>query len=172
MTSLTGTNLPTDIKLAYVPYSPDHASICSIARPAGLDLSAELPGKKVVIVAAPGAFTPTCTERHIPAFVKGASQLKAKGVDEVLVLTANDPFVLAAWGKALGNTGDYIKFTSDPKAAFSAKLGLAKYPDSYLPARTLRYAIIVDNGVIKYVGVEQSGSLDKSTIEAVLKHLD
>ncbi|VEU23382.1 DEKNAAE104771 [Brettanomyces naardenensis] len=166
-----GAKLPLKVKLGFVPYTPEHENICSIGRPLQLDLST-IQGKKVVIVAAPGAFTPTCTERHIPPFVSEYSKLKAKGIDDIFIVTTDNPFVQAAWGKALGNKGQ-LKFVSDPKGTFSAQLGLANLDgDDYVVARTLRYALVVDDGVVKYVGVEHGGSLDSSTLDAVLKFLN
>ncbi|QPG76212.1 hypothetical protein FOA43_003598 [Brettanomyces nanus] len=167
----TGSKLPTAVRLGYIPYTPEHENICSIGRPAELDLSKILPGKKVVIVAAPGAFTPTCTERHIPPYVADYEKLKSRGIDDIFIATTDNPFVQAAWGKALGNKGQ-LKFVSDPKGAFSAQLGLADLKgDDYVPARTFRYALVVDNGTVKYVGVEKNGSLEHSTLDAVLKFL-
>ncbi|QOU19240.1 hypothetical protein BRETT_004461 [Brettanomyces bruxellensis] len=167
-----GDHIPTNIKLGYIPYTPEHENICSIGRPISVDLSKILPGKTIVLVAAPGAFTPTCTERHIPGFVSGYKQLKDNGADEVYVLTTDNPFVQAAWGKALGNKGE-VKFVSDPKGAFSAELGLASIEgDEYVPARTFRYAAVVIDGVVRYLGVEHNGSLDRSTFPAVLRFLE
>lgn len=194
--------------MGYIPFTPEHQNICSIGRPLDVDLSKVLPNKTVVIVAAPGAFTPTCTERHIPGFVSGYKQLKDSGVDEVYVLTTDNPFVQAAWGKALGNKGE-VKFVSDPKGAFSAKLGLAtllnsdllvkvldkvgindeqkkklssslseigytysESHDDFVPVRTYRYAAVIVDGVVKYIGVEHNGSLDRSTFPSVLRYLE
>ncbi|ODV86261.1 hypothetical protein CANARDRAFT_131484 [[Candida] arabinofermentans NRRL YB-2248] len=171
MLTTQGATLPTDIKLGYVPYSPENENICSIAFPTSLDLATLIPNKTVVIVAAPGAFTPTCTENHIPDFVKKADELKAKGADEILVLTTDNPFITVAWGKALGNKGQ-VKFVSDPKGQFSGKLGLANLAgDDFVPARTLRYALIVKNGVITYIGLEPSKGVTVSGFDAVLENL-
>ncbi|KAG7881862.1 hypothetical protein KL905_000653 [Ogataea polymorpha] len=163
--------LPTDIKLFYVPYSPEHENICSIALPKELDLAELAPGKTLVIVAAPGAFTPTCTERHIPAFVQHAEELKKKGADEIIVLTTNDPFVQSAWGKALGNSKGVVKFATDPSGAFSKKLGLAVDGAPFVTYRTGRYALIAKDGVVTYVGVETGKDVTVSSYEAVLEHL-
>lgn len=155
-----------------MPYTDEHSGICSIGRPSWLDLKEILPGKKVVITAAPGAFTPTCTERHIPGFVRDYNQLKEKGIDEILVLTTDNPFVQSAWGKALGNKGQ-IKFVSDPKGKFSTEIGLAGPPnDDFVVVRTQRYALVVEDGIVKYVGVEHNGSLNVSTSKAVIEFLD
>ncbi|GMG48349.1 unnamed protein product [Ambrosiozyma monospora] len=158
------------VKLGYVPYSPENENICSISRPSELDLSTFLKDKKVVIVAAPGAFTPTCTEKHIPPFVTDADKLKAKGVDEILVLTTDNPFVTVAWGKALGNK-QQAKFVSDPFGKFSELLGLAMPGGDYVTTRSQRYALVVDNGIVKYVGVETARGVSVSGIDAVLKSI-
>lgn len=131
-------------------------------------MAKELPGKKVIITAAPGAFTPTCTEQHIPGYIKDAEKFKAKGVDKIIVLTTNDPFVNAAWGKALGYTNEenFIIFATDPNGALSTELG-----DNYLVdlskigfgLRTNRYAAIVDNGKVTFLENEDEGGFSDIT---------
>lgn len=154
-------SFPTDIKLQYVPITKENKSVLSCTGPTQLDLSKELPGKKVVVTAAPGAFTPACTEQHIPNYLQHLNDFKAKGVDRIIVLTANDPFVNAAWGKALGNTDDsnYVIFASDINAELSKKLGdeyAADMSKAGLGIRTGRYAAIVDDGKITYLGNEDT----------------
>lgn len=131
-------------------------------------MAKELPGKTVVITAAPGAFTPTCTEQHIPGYLADVEKFKAKGVDKIIVLTANDPFVNAAWGKALGykNEENYVIFATDPNGALSKELG-----DNYLVdlsaagfgLRTARYAIVIKDGTIVFSGHEDGGSYSDIT---------
>lgn len=163
--------VPTDIKLNYVPYTEESSSILACSRPIELDLASIFPGKTVVIVSVPGAFTPTCTESHIPAFVKGAAELKAKGVSDIIVLSSNDAFVLSAWGKALGDKGA-IKFACDPQAKFSSKIGLAiEKEDPNVFKRTSRYALIVKDGKVYYVGQELAGGVTVSGFDDVLKAL-
>lgn len=128
------------------------------------------PNKKIVIVSVPGAFTPTCTANHIPPFVSKYNELKAKGVDEVLVISANDAFVLSAWGKALG-AADKIIFASDGNSEFSKQIGFdLDLTSKGFGVRTSRYALIVDNGKVTYAEQDTSG-VDKSSVDAVLAKL-
>ncbi|KAI9212974.1 hypothetical protein DS838_002174 [Geotrichum bryndzae] len=132
----------------------------------------EFPNKKIVIVSVPGAFTPTCTANHIPPYIERIEELKKKGVDKVLVLSANDPFVQSAWGKALGAKGDDIIFVSDGNAAFSTSIGQAlDLSKNGFGVRSARYAIIVDNNKVVYNEQEPGSDVTVSGIDAVLKHL-
>lgn len=170
--SLTIDKFPTDVTLQYIPYAKETADILACAIPVGWDPKKKLAGKTVVFVSIPGAFTPTCTAEHIPPFVAKYDELKKRGVDEIVVLSANDAFVLSAWGKALG-ADDKIVFASDPMAALSGKLGLQKDLTSVgFGVRTDRYAAIVVDGVIKYLGVEPGHGVSVSGVEAVIDALD
>lgn len=124
-----------------------------------------------MIVAVPGAFTPTCTANHIPPFIERISELKAKGVDQVIVISANDPFVLSAWGKALG-AKDKVIFAADGNAAFSTKIGrtldLSKVG---FGTRTARYAIIVDHNKVTYIEQEAGSDVSVSGLDAILAAL-
>lgn len=139
--------------------------------PITYDTAKEFPNKKVVIVAVPGAFTPTCTANHIPPYIQRLKELRNKGVDDVLVISANDPFVLSAWGKAL-HAKDEIIFASDGNAAFSTKAGLdLDLSKLGFGLRTGRYAIIVDHGKVKYLEKEPGSEVTVSGIDAVLAAL-
>eukprot|EP01080_Neovahlkampfia_damariscottae_P002348 gene2348-2816_t len=128
-----------------------------------------LPGKKVVIVAVPGAFTPTCTNDHCPGFTRGAKDLLSKGVDAVYCTSVNDPFVMDAFSNFLKATGK-ITMLSD-NGEFAKSLGLSMdLPQLNFGIRSQRYAMIVEDGVIKYLGVDAKG-LDKSSFEAVAEKL-
>lgn len=166
MTIKVGDSFPTNTPFKYVPYSKEHGEIAACSNPIAYDLAKELPGKKVVITAAPGAFTPTCTEQHIPSYIKNVEKFKAKGVDKIIVLTANDPFVNAAWGKALGCTDEenYIIFATDPLAKVSGELGddfLVDLSAAGFGLRTGRYAVVVDNGKVKVIATEASGGFSE-----------
>jgi len=167
-----GSPFPKGVKLAYIPYSPENSDVHACGAPIQLDLDKELAGKKVVIVAVPGAFTPTCMNDHIPAFGKHLSDFKSKGVDEVIVISANDPFVLTAWGKIL-NLFDKVTFASDPNASFSESVGLSLDGTAKgLGIRTQRYALVVDNGKVTYLGVEPNPpEVTVSGADAVLAKL-
>ncbi|RLV96206.1 hypothetical protein JA1_000291 [Spathaspora sp. JA1] len=150
---------PSKINPKYVPYNKAHAEVISCDVPVELNLTNTFKGKKVVVTGVPGAFTPTCSEEHIPDYLKHLADFKAKGVDKIIVLSANDPFVMAAWGKALGyrDEENYIVFANDPNAAISKQLG-----DNYVAdlsavgfgLRLQRYAALVVDGEIKYLGNE------------------
>ncbi|EGV61487.1 peroxiredoxin [Yamadazyma tenuis] len=170
---------PTDFKLKYVPIDGSNHELTSCKPPVELDLAKEFAsGKTVVVTGAPGAFTPTCTEQHIPDYLKHIKDFKAKGVDRVIVLTANDPFVNAAWGKALGYVDDenYFVFASDPEAKFSSKLGGDTYAVDMSKAgmgiRTSRYTSIIKDGSLTFLGNEDTlGFSDISAASTVLERL-
>jgi peroxiredoxin len=128
-------------------------------------------GKKVVLFAVPGAFTPTCHKNHLPGFVQNAATIKAKGIDAIAVTAVNDVFVLDAWKKASG--GDAIEFLSDGNADFAKAIGLdLDASGNGLGMRSKRYCMVVDNGVVKSLAVEDApGKADASGAEALLKAL-
>jgi peroxiredoxin len=129
------------------------------------------PGKKVVVFALPGAFTPTCSAKHVPGFVAKYDKLKAKGVDTIACISVNDAFVLGAWGKDQ-KVGDKILMLGDGNGEFTQAMGLTlDASKNGLGTRSQRYAMIVDGGVIKGLFVEKPGAFEASTAENVLKHL-
>ena len=135
--------------------------------------SADLfPGRKVVLVAVPGAFTPTCSMNHLPGYVTRAGELKAKGVDAILVTAVNDVFVMGAWEKSAGGDGT-ITFLADGSATFAHALGLTlDLGERGLGTRSQRYAMIVEDGVVKSINVDPNpGEAEKSSVDAVLAQL-
>ena len=129
------------------------------------------PGKKVVAFALPGAFTPTCSAKHVPGFVTSFDQIKAKGVDTIACISVNDAFVMGAWGKEQ-KAGDKVKMLADGSAKFTQAMGLSMdLVERGMGVRSQRYAMIVDNGVIKDLFVEKPGAFEVSAAENVLKHL-
>ncbi len=126
-------------------------------------------GKKVVLFAVPGAFTPTCSERHLPGFVEQADAIKAKGVDAIVCVAVNDPFVVGAWEKAR-NVGGKVTMLSDGNAEFTRAIGLDFDGSAVgLGTRSKRYARVVDDGVIKSRMVEDApAQAEKSSASAVL----
>jgi peroxiredoxin len=128
-------------------------------------------GKKVVLFAVPGAFTPTCHKNHLPGFVQNLSAIKAKGIDAVAVTGVNDVFVMDAWKKASG--GDGIEFLADGSAAWAKAVGItADLTERGLGVRSGRYAMVVEDGVVKALNVEDSpGKADVSGAENLLKSL-
>ncbi|CAN6646709.1 peroxiredoxin Ahp1p [Trichomonascus vanleenenianus] len=163
-----GEQFPKGIKFGYIKFAPEIGEVTSCGVPTVYDCDKELPNKKVAIVSVPGAFTPTCTANHIPPFIKKAAEIKARGVDDIIVLASNDPFVQSAWGKALGDKGDLI-FATDSEAAFSAAGGYESV--GAVPKRTGRYALIVDHGKIVYSAKEPGKEVTVSGVDAVLEAL-
>jgi glutaredoxin/glutathione-dependent peroxiredoxin len=128
-------------------------------------------GKKVVLFSVPGAFTPTCSARHLPGFVEHADAIKAKGVDTIACMAVNDPWVMEAWGKS-ANVGNKILMLADGNGDYARALGLeTDLRGGGLGMRGQRFAIIVDNGVAKSVLVEAPKEFKVSAAEHVLQQL-
>ena len=122
--------------------------------------------KKVVLFAVPGAFTPTCSEAHLPGFVVMADEFKAKGVDIIACVSVNDAFVMKAWGAA--QNASELLMLADGDASFTKALGLEMDTAGFGGIRSQRYAMVVDNGVVTMLNVEAPKSFEVSTAEAVL----
>lgn len=123
--------------------------------------------KKVVMFAVPGAFTPTCSAKHLPSYVQHLSDFKAKGI-EVVCLSVNDPFVMKAWKE--GAKADGITFLADGNASFTKALGLEMDGTGYgLGTRAQRFALFAENGIVKSLAVEKPGAYEVSSAEAMLK---
>ncbi|KAI9852472.1 MAG: Peroxiredoxin Asp f3 [Vezdaea acicularis] len=166
MTGLkAGDKFPDGVVFSYIPWAPESAEITSCGVPINYDASKEFAGKKVVLFAVPGAFTPGCSVKHLPGFIQHLKAIKAKGVDIVACIAYNDAFVMSAWGKANKIEGDDILFLSDPGTSFSRSIGWLK------GERTGRYAIVIDKGLVTYAEVETGGDVTVSGAEAVLASL-
>lgn len=130
-------------------------------------------GKKAVLFAVPGAFTPTCSQKHVPGFVDKADELRAKGVDTIACIAVNDAFVLRAWGESLG-VGDKVLLLSDGNLEFTKAIGvtldLSDKPVG-LGIRSCRYSMLVEDGVVKVLYLEEGGSFTNSGAEDILKVL-
>jgi glutaredoxin/glutathione-dependent peroxiredoxin len=128
-------------------------------------------GKKVVLFALPGAFTPTCSAKHLPGFVNNAEVMKKKGIDTIACLSVNDAFVMNAWGKDQ-KAGDKVMMLADGNGEFSKAVGLTMDGTGYgMGTRSARYAMVVDNGVVKKLNVEAPGAFEVSSAEAIMKDL-
>lgn len=128
-------------------------------------------GKKVVAFAVPGAFTPTCSARHLPGFVDNADAIKAKGVDSIVCLSVNDAFVMDAWGKDR-NVGDKVAMVADGSGALAKALGLElDLTDRGLGVRSRRYSMVVDDGVVSALNLEEGGAYEVSSAENILEAL-
>jgi len=135
--------------------------------------TAELLGTgTVVLFAVPGAFTPTCSDHHLPSYVVRAEELRAKGVDTVACISVNDVFVMDAWGKSQ-QVGDSVVMLADGNGDFAKALGLeADLSVAGLGVRSKRYAMVIDDGVVRFVNLETApGSIEQSGAEAILAAL-
>jgi len=127
-------------------------------------------GKKVALFAVPGAFTPTCSARHLPSYVDKAQELKAKGIDEIACISVNDPFVMAAWNERDGSPD--ITMLADGNGQFTEAVGLEMDAAKYgMGKRSQRYSMIVDDGVVEQLNVEAPGEYRASSAEHMLDQL-
>ncbi|MEQ8689816.1 MAG: peroxiredoxin [Pseudomonadales bacterium] len=139
-------------------------------RPTPVTTSDLFAGKKVVMFAVPGAFTPTCSQAHLPGYVVNADAIKAKGVDDIVCLSVNDAFVMGAWGEAAN--ADNLVMAGDGNGDFTKALGLEMDGSGFgLGTRSQRYAMIVEDGTVKKLAVEAAGQLEVSAAEAILAAL-
>lgn len=126
-------------------------------------------GKKVVLFAVPGAFTPGCSMTHLPGFVVNADKIKSRGVDSIICMAVNDAFVMDAWGKA--QNADQIIMAGDGGADYTKALGMDVDFSAYgMGIRSKRYAMIVDDGKVTYLGVDEK-AIEKSSAETILEQL-
>jgi len=137
--------------------------------PTGISTSEVFEGKKVVLFAVPGAFTPTCSVSHLPGFVVHVDDIKAKGVDTVACMSVNDVFVVDAWGKA--SNAEHLLMLADGNADFTTAIGLTLDGTGFgMGTRSQRFAMIVDDGVVSLLNVDQA-ALEGSSAEAILAAL-
>ncbi len=128
-------------------------------------------GKRVVLFAVPGAFTPLCSAKHLPGFIEKADEIKARGVDTVACVSVNDAFVMGAWGADRG-AGDKVLILADGSADFSKAIGLDFDASNFgMGVRSQRYAAVVEDGVVKTLAVEKPMQFEVSSAEAILKAL-
>jgi len=168
MTIKVGDKLPDGKLSESTEY--DAAAGCPI-NPKDISVADAVKGKKIAIFAVPGAYTPTCSAKHVPSYVKNYGQLKAKGVDEIWCVATNDAFVMAHWGrdqKALGK----IRFLSDGSAQWTKALGLElDLNPRGMGTRMQRFSMLVDNGVVKQLNVEGPGKFEVSDAATLLRQL-
>ena len=156
-----GTHLPDAELTRMGPNGPETVSVKSLTE-----------GRKVVIFAVPGAFTPTCHSAHVPSFIRTKDALAAKGVDEVICVAVNDPFVMQAWGEATGASAAGIAMLSDGAGAFTQAIGQTiDQPGSWVGGRSKRYALMAEDGVVKVWHPETGKGCDISGGEAMLDSL-
>jgi glutaredoxin/glutathione-dependent peroxiredoxin len=150
--------------------STEFGEACPL-RPANVSVAESARGKRVVIFGLPGAYTPTCSAKHVPGYLANLVALKAKGVDEVWCVSVNDGYVMAAWGREQGAIGK-IRMLGDGNAELTRKLGLEKDDTKGgMGVRSRRFSMLVEDGVVKQVNVEEPGKFEASTAETMLLQL-
>ncbi|WP_170410792.1 peroxiredoxin [Ruegeria arenilitoris] len=138
--------------------------------PEEVRISDKTKGRKVVIFAVPGAYTPTCSSAHVPSFIRTKDQFTANGVDEIICVSVNDPFVMKAWGEATGAADAGLTMLGDASAEFTKAIGMEfDAPPAGLYARSKRYAMLVEDGKVTALNVEESpGTCEISAGETLL----
>ena len=167
MTIKTGAHLPEGALAEFIESATEG---CALG-PNTFHVSDLTKGKKIAIFGLPGAYTPTCSTQHVPGYVKHAAELKAKGVNEIWCISVNDSFVMGAWGRDQNATG-VVRMMADGNAAFSKALGLdADFSKFGMGTRSQRYSMLVEDGVVKQLNVEQGGAFEVSNAETLLAQL-
>ena len=138
--------------------------------PADISTSEIFSGKKVVLFAVPGAFTPTCSAAHLPGFVANADKIKEKGVDAIVCVSVNDPFVMKAWGDA--QNAEEIMMVSDPAGDLATAMGAEMDGTAFgLGKRSARYSLVAEDGKVTVLNMEQGGAFEVSSAEGILEAL-
>lgn len=151
-------------------YSEVEGEGCSIG-PNPVPVDKATAGKTIALFALPGAFTPTCSAKHVPGFVEQADAFKSKGIDEIWCIAVNDPFVMGAWGRDQKATG-IVRMMADGNGEFTKALGLdADFSKAGLGLRSQRYSMLVDDGVVRQMNVEDGGKFEVSDATTLLKQL-
>jgi len=160
MTIKVGDTIPSMKLMMATPEGPKETSTDEIFK-----------GKKVVLFAVPGAFTPTCSNRHLPGFVENADAFRAKGVDTIACIAVNDVFVMGAWGRQQGADGK-LTMLADGSGAFAKAMGLElDLVGRGMGVRSQRYALTAQDGKVMYLAIEQPGGFEVSKAEEILGHL-
>jgi glutaredoxin/glutathione-dependent peroxiredoxin len=156
-----GDTLPADMKLMEMgDAGPKQVTVGELTK-----------GRTVVLFAVPGAFTPTCSMKHLPGFVEKAADIRGKGVDEIVCLSVNDAFVMGAWGKEHG-AGGKVRMVADGNGDFTRAVGLEMDASGFgMGSRSKRYAMLVKDGKVTELLVEPAGGLNVSSAESVLGKL-
>jgi len=150
--------------------STEFGEACPLG-PENVKVSEAIAGKKIVIFAVPGAFTPTCSAKHVPGYRDQIDAFKEKGVDEIWCVATNDGFVMAAWGKDQDAIGK-IRFLGDGSATWTKALGLElDLTARNMGVRSQRYSLLVEDGIIRQLNVEEGGKFEVSDADTMLKQL-
>jgi peroxiredoxin len=148
----------------------DEREGCTIG-PNSFDVREQVAGKRVVIFGLPGAFTPTCSAKHVPGYVEQAEKLRAAGIDEIWCVSVNDGFVMGAWAREQRTSGK-VRMMADGSAAFTRALGLEQDLSARgMGIRSQRYAMVVDDGVVKTLHVDAPGKFEVSDAASILASL-
>lgn len=153
---------------AIVTETTEFGEACPVG-PQKLSVAEQAKGKRVVVFGVPGAYTPTCSAKHLPGYVQSVDALRAKGVDEVWCVSVNDGFVMAAWGREHDAIGR-VRMLGDGSAELTRKLGL----DTDIPGmgvRSRRFSMLVEDGVVTRVNVEEAGKFLVSNVETMVAQL-
>ena len=182
MTIKAGERLPAGTLWEFIE---EETPGCSVG-PNSFDVQQQLQGKRVAIFGLPGAFTPTCSAKHLPGFVANAEKLKAKGIQEIWCLSVNDPFVMGAWGRDQGAKGK-VRMMADGSGLYTKALGLEldlvqrglgvrasdRRPVCRWPLlRCARFSMLVDNGTVKALNIEEPGKFEVSSAEKMLEQME
>ncbi len=166
MTIAIGDKLPE----AALMESTEFGEACPLA-PKPVNVAEGAKGKRIVIFGLPGAYTPTCSAKHLPGYLANLDALKARGVDEIWCVSVNDAYVMAAWGRDQHAIGK-IRMLGDGSAELATKLGLeTDLTKAGMGVRSRRYSLLVEDGVVKQVNIEQPGKFEVSNAETMLAHL-
>ena len=168
MTIEVGQRLPAGKLTECNEFDPENG--CP-TNPQAQDISELTKGKKIVIFGVPGAYTPLCSAQHLPGYVEHAQQLMTNGADEIWCMSVNDAFVMAAWGKD-NNVAGKVRMMADGSAEYTKALGLDRdLTAGGMGIRCFRFGMIVNDGIVTYLGVEGSGEFGVSKAETLLKEL-
>jgi len=160
MTISVGDRLPSTTLVKATPNGPEQISSDEYFK-----------GRKVALFSVPGAFTPTCSAKHLPGYLEKAGDLKAKGVDEIACTSVNDAFVMDAWSKS-ANAGDAVTMLADGNGTFAEAVGLTMDGSAFgLGKRGKRYSMVVNDGVVEQLNVEAPGEFNVSSAEHMLNEL-
>lgn len=167
MTIKIGAKLPEGALAEFIEVE---SAGCSLG-PSSYDVGDLVKGKRIVIFGLPGAYTPTCSARHVPGYVAHAADFKAKGIDEIWCVAVNDAFVMGAWGRDQKANG-IVRMMADGNATFSKALGLdADLTKFGMGTRSQRYSMLVEDGVVKQLNIEEGGKFEVSSAETMLAQL-
>jgi peroxiredoxin len=168
MTIKLGDKLPAGTLWEFIE---DETPGCTLG-PNAFKVEERVPGKRIAIFGLPGAFTPTCSAKHLPGFVKQADEFRKKKVDEIWCLSVNDAFVMGAWGKDQGTKGK-VRMMADGSGQYSKALGLEfDLTQRGMGVRSQRYSMLVVDGVVKALNLEQPGKFEVSDAETLLKQAE